>query len=309
MWDEDDDGFDDPKPTVVPVISDSTRADRPPPAPEQIERPSSRLSDHLTQDQQDRQAVSNDMAGRRALNGVRHDLGPSPRGQEGITSSAVTIHGWDDDKDNNSSSTKFKASSATQTHIGPGYPRLEPSRVYEEMLRRETVRPPVFGGRSKNMQLGSVAESWGTAPTLEIPRGMFQLDDDPPSPPPGVNMTPQEIQAEKARRAMLGIPGEKSGRPSIKDMEKEITDRMRNQKLREERVRSDVSVSEVSDSWCRDRLGAHSPQVRRGPDTRQAAPGWGSPAPTMQDQAQPSLSERLRERDVLNRGGGEDDGW
>jgi len=107
------------------------------------------------------------------------------------------------------------------------------------------------------MQLGSVAESWETAPTLEIPRGMFQLDDDPPSPPPGVNMTPEEIQAEKARRAMLDIPGEKSGRPSIKDMEKEITDRMRNQRLREERVRSDVSVPEVSDPWCRDEFGAH----------------------------------------------------
>ena len=44
----------------------------------------------------------------------------------------------------------------------------------------------------------------------------------------------------------MGIPGEKSGRPSIKDMEKEITDRLRNQKLREERVRSDVSVRRVA---------------------------------------------------------------
>jgi hypothetical protein len=96
------------------------------------------------------------------------------------------------------------------------------------------------------MQLGSVAESWGKEATLEIPRGMFQLDDDPPSPPPGVYMTPEEIQAEKLRRAKLGIPGEKSGRPSIKDMEREIVDKMRGQKLREERVRSEIDVREVS---------------------------------------------------------------
>jgi hypothetical protein len=96
------------------------------------------------------------------------------------------------------------------------------------------------------MQLGSVAEVWGTPPTAETPRGMFQLDDDPPSPPPGVDMSPEEIQAEKARRAMLGIPGEKSGRPSIKDMEKENMDKMRGQRLKEERVRSEIDVREVS---------------------------------------------------------------
>lgn len=189
--------------------------------------------------------MSNDMAGRRALPTIRSDLGlPGPKSQtakEGVTSSAVTLHGWDD---NDAASSTRKARS--QTHIGPGYPRLEPSRVYEEMLQRETVRPPVFGGRSKNMQLGSVAESWGKPPTAETPRGMFQLDDDPPSPPPGVNMSPEEIQAEKHRRAMLGIPGEKSGRPSIKDMEKEIVDKMKLQKIREERVRSDVNVRDVS---------------------------------------------------------------
>jgi len=59
-------------------------------------------------------------------------------------------------------------------------------------------------------------------------------------------MSLEEIQAEKARRAMLGIPGEKSGRPSIKDMEKEIMDKMKGQRLREERVRSEVDVREVS---------------------------------------------------------------
>jgi hypothetical protein len=180
--------------------------------------------------------MSNDVAGRRALPTIRTDPGPpaprSQNGKEGIASSAVTIHGWEED---DAASSTRKASS--QTHVGPGYPRLEPSRVYQEMLQRETVRPPVFGGRSKNMQLGSVAEVWGTPPTAETPRGMFQLDDDPPSPPPGVDMSPEEIQAEKVRRAMLGIPGEKSGRPSIKDMEKEIMDKMKGQRLREERVR------------------------------------------------------------------------
>jgi hypothetical protein len=100
------------------------------------------------------------------------------------------------------------------------------------------------------MQLGSVAESWGTAPTLEIPRGMFQLDDDPPSPPCGKNLTPAEIAAEKARRALLGIPGEKSGRPSIKDMEKEVTDKLKHMGLKKERQRNDETsrqdVSHVS---------------------------------------------------------------
>jgi len=215
--------------------------------PESIERPSSRLSDHLTQDQQERQALSNDMAARRALPIIRREPGlPYPDPASGtpkeVTSSAVTMHGWEEDEDAASSTRK----ASSQTHIGPGYPRLEPSRVYEEMLKRESIRPPVFGGRSKNMQLGSVAESWGKAPTLEIPRGMFQLDDDPPSPPPGVDMTPEEIQAEKARRAMLGIPGEKSGRPSIKDMEKEIIDKLKRQRLREERERSEIDVREVS---------------------------------------------------------------
>ena len=216
--------------------------DDPPPA---ATRSSSRLSDHLTQDQEERQAMSNDIAGRRALPTIRTVPGPpvskSQMGKEGITSSAVTVHGWEED---DAASSTRKTSS--QAFIGPGYPRLEPSRVYQEMLQRETVRPPVFGGRSKNMQLGSVAESWGKPPTAETPRGMFQLADDPPSPPPGVNMSPEEIHAEKARRAMLGIPGEKSGRPSIKDMEKEIMDKMRAQRLREERVRSEIDVREVS---------------------------------------------------------------
>jgi len=66
-------------------------------------------------------------------------------------------------------------------------------------------------------------------------------------------MSPEEIQAEKARRAMLGIPGEKSGRPSIKDMEKEIMDKMRAQRLREERVRSEIDVRGVS-CLTRDRI-------------------------------------------------------
>jgi hypothetical protein len=271
--------------------------------------------------------MSNDMAGRRALPTIRNELGPPvPRSQnakEGITSSAVTVHGWEED---DAASSTRKASS--QTHIGPGYPRLEPSRVYQEMLQRETVRPPVFGGRSKNMQLGSVAESWGTPPTAEIPRGMFQLDDDPPSPPPGINMSPEEIQAEKARRAMLGIPGEKSGRPSIKDMEKEIMDKMRGQKLREERVRSEIDVREVScvalgldlaDEKLRMEDRASIQGSGWNPSVRQNQPAWPSQQthtqqarqvqPPRQHQVQPSLSERLRERDVYNQGGKDDDGW
>jgi hypothetical protein len=75
---------------------------------------------------------------------------------------------------------------------------------------------------------------------------MFQLEDDPPSPPPGKILTPQEIEAEKARRALLGIPGEKSGRPSIKDMTKEVTEKLKQQRLREERVKSGVKEEDVS---------------------------------------------------------------
>jgi hypothetical protein len=75
---------------------------------------------------------------------------------------------------------------------------------------------------------------------------MFQLEDDPPSPPPGKILTPQEIEAEKARRALLGIPGEKSGRPSIKDMTKEATERLKLQRLREERAKSGVREEDVS---------------------------------------------------------------
>jgi hypothetical protein len=139
---------------------------------------------------------------------------------------------------------------------------------------------------------------------------MFQLDDDPPSPPPGKDMTPEEIQAEKIRRAMLGIPGEKSGRPSIKDMEKEIVDKLKNQKLKEERIRSDIDVREVSRSQQSELLLTNS-QLRRAPQhdrsggTRES--GWGPPV--KQNHVQASLSERLRERDVYRQGEAEDDGW
>jgi hypothetical protein len=75
---------------------------------------------------------------------------------------------------------------------------------------------------------------------------MFQLADDPPSPPCGKDLTPEEIQAEKARRALLGIPGEKSGRPSIKDMEKELAERLMKQRLHDQRQGPEVSRHGVS---------------------------------------------------------------
>lgn len=118
-------------------------------------------------------------------------------------------------------------------------------------MKSESVREPVFGGRSKNQQLGSVAESWAAAPTIDIPKGMFELEDDPPSPIEGQNMTAEEIKAERARRAALGIPAEKSGRPSIKDMEKDKMDKLRFQQLTEERARNEVDLKEV-----RTRFGA-----------------------------------------------------
>lgn len=160
------------------------------------------------------------------------------------------------------------------------------------------------------MQLGSVAEVWGTPPTAETPRGMFQLDDDPPSPPPGVDMSPEEIQAEKVRRAMLGIPGEKSGRPSIKDMEKEIMDKMKGQKLREERVRSEIDVRELRPEDRASIQGSGWNQSARQPVWPSQQIGHArQPPPSRQNQVQPSLSERLRERDVYNQGGKQDDGW
>lgn len=222
-------------------------------------RPSSRLSDHLTQEQQDVQAMSNDIAGRRALDEHRRSVAVERTQFHKDTPMApsvppaISVQAWDDQSDQvtTSSRTRIGNKSPAFTEHNSRYPRFEPSRVHEEMVRKETIRPPTFGGRSKNMQLGSVAESWGTAPTLEIPRGMFQLDDDPPSPPNGKTLTPAEIAAEKARRALLGIPGEKSGRPSIKDMEKEVTDKLKIMALNKERQKKDESsmqaVSSVAD--------------------------------------------------------------
>lgn len=221
-------------------------------------RSSSSLSNHLTKEQQDVQAMSNDLAGRRALGENRQsttaerDLTP---GQTPLAvAPAVSVHAWDDDDGKVSASTRTRMGirSPAMTEHGTRYPRFEPSRVHEEMVLKETIRPPTFGGRSKNMQLGSVAESWGTPPTLEVPRGMFQLDDDPPSPPCGKNLTPEEIQAEKARRALLGIPGEKSGRPSIKDMTKEVEERLKNQRLKDDGRRSEApgrGVGTVLAAW------------------------------------------------------------
>lgn len=124
--------------------------------------------------------------------------------------------------------------------------RIEPSKVHEELLKKESIRPPVFGGRSKNQQLGSVAESWGVDPSIELPKGMFELDDDPPSPVLDRQLTPAELREERTRRALLGIPAEKSGRPSIKDMEKEKINKMKQQELRAERKKNDINMSQVS---------------------------------------------------------------
>lgn len=146
-------------------------------------------------------------------------------------------------------------------------PYFQPSKVHEEMLQRESIRPPVFGGRSKNQQLGSVSESWGAKPTLEIPKGMFELEDDPPSPTFASHMTHQEIQAEKARRAALGIPAEKSGRPSIKDMEKERLEKLKYQQLRDERAKNGVTLAEV-------RLPHNRPTGRQQLMMHSCAPPW-----------------------------------
>ena len=207
------------------------------------ERSASRLSNHLTKEEQDVQALSNDRVQQRALPANRHptdlrvETSPTP------PFSRSNSRGWDDIGDHTP-----RAQSVIQPEdlVMRGPIRIEPSKVHEELLKKESIRPPVFGGRSKNQQLGSVAESWGADPTIEIPKGMFELADDPPSPVLDRELTPEELRLERARRAALGIPAEKSGRPSIKEMiEMEKLSKMKNQHLRAERQRNDIDMSQV----------------------------------------------------------------
>lgn len=153
----------------------------------------------------------------------------------------MSASGWGDDDRSKAHSGDIQPGGAIR-----GLPQFQPSRVYEELLKKESIREPVFGGRSKNQQLGSVAESWGAPPALEIPKGMFELEDDPPSPTEGTEMTPAELRAERARRAAMGIPAEKSGRPSIKDMEKERMEKLRQERLQVERARNNADTRDVS---------------------------------------------------------------
>ncbi|WVF69581.1 hypothetical protein IAT40_004359 [Kwoniella sp. CBS 6097] len=67
-------------------------------------------------------------------------------------------------------------------------PRFIPGPAYDHALAKERMMAPTFGGRSKKAQLGSIEESWGPLPKSEEERakcegfkGMFELEDDPPS--------------------------------------------------------------------------------------------------------------------------------
>lgn len=171
--------------------------------------------------------MANDAAQQRALPISRHAM---DRSDTVASQTECSVSGWgntDDSQNDTPQDIAFK-----------GTPRFQPSKLHAELLRKDSIREPVFGSRSKNQQLGSVAESWGAPPALDIPKGMFELEDDPPSPIEGKEMSPAEIKEEKARRAALGIPAEKSGRASIKDMEKERMDKMKHQRLWAERGRN-----------------------------------------------------------------------
>lgn len=234
-----------PSPDETPLPAYSPPPNRHPPVsvnPLVPARPSSRLSDHLTKDEQDKQAWSNDRAQQLALPSYRQSVSlyidTTPPTHQ------VPINAWD----SGTTAPEWDNSSSRQESRpwGSGPPRIEPSKVHEELLKRESIKPPVFGGRSKNQQLGSVAESWGTEMVLDIPKGMFELDDDPPSPTHDGTMSAAELREERARRMALGISAEKSGRPGIKEMEKEKIEKLRSQRLSAERQKNDIDMTDVS---------------------------------------------------------------
>ncbi|WVQ98268.1 hypothetical protein IAU59_005391 [Kwoniella sp. CBS 9459] len=90
-----------------------------------------------------------------------------------------------------------------QGHWRP--PRFVPGPAYDHALAKERMMAPAFGGRSKKAQLGSIEESWGPLPKsseeaarCEGYKGMFELEEDPPSR----NVSPfremAEIEFEKS---------------------------------------------------------------------------------------------------------------
>ncbi|WWD07428.1 hypothetical protein V865_005526 [Kwoniella europaea PYCC6329] len=72
----------------------------------------------------------------------------------------------------------------------PGWrqPKFKPGVGYEKALAKERMLQPQNGGRSKKAQLGSIEESWGSGGPKRVwlgeedeRKGMFELDEDPPS--------------------------------------------------------------------------------------------------------------------------------
>ncbi|WVW78208.1 hypothetical protein I302_100159 [Kwoniella bestiolae CBS 10118] len=67
-------------------------------------------------------------------------------------------------------------------------PKFHPGPAYERALAKERMLGVPIGGRSKKAQLGSIEESWGTGVPKRVwlgeedeRKGMFELDEDPPS--------------------------------------------------------------------------------------------------------------------------------
>ncbi|KAK4683931.1 hypothetical protein P7C73_g6279, partial [Tremellales sp. Uapishka_1] len=86
-----------------------------------------------------------------------------------------------------------------RSHLAPGF---------EAMKKREAMREPVPGGRSKNAQLGSVEESWGPRPPgLGPVYGMFEIEKDPPSRAQSPFRTKEQVAQEigEARENLLRL--------------------------------------------------------------------------------------------------------
>ncbi|WVR04803.1 hypothetical protein IAU60_001815 [Kwoniella sp. DSM 27419] len=108
------------------------------------------------------------------------------------------LHGTPVDQAANQAAIEAGTLGEAESTPGPRFARFVPGKAYEKALARERMLVPLMGGRSKKAQLGSVAESWGPWPQRAdsqdggqyekgVPegqvqmKGMFELEEDPPS--------------------------------------------------------------------------------------------------------------------------------
>ncbi|WWC68161.1 uncharacterized protein I206_102084 [Kwoniella pini CBS 10737] len=128
---------------------------------------------------------------RRPDNHQRDNARPVPKPKKG------DFEEWFESKDNEINLDQFKRLNIDKNikdkqpyeYIEPGWkqPRFKPSEAYDKALAKERMLAPQIGGRSKKAQLGSIEESWGNGPRVpwlgedEERKGMFELDEDPPS--------------------------------------------------------------------------------------------------------------------------------